>query len=357
MAKKLVVRAPGKPPPEGVALDTLANRRNFGPDDPSAELAKLVARARSKYHGFPFMVALAELRSDLEKSYRNSIYCVSLIEQNDGKLETHYCGNRWCTVCNRIRMGKNINQYVPPIESFGDPYFVTLTVRACGGDDLSARIDAMHDADKRVRDALRKHRTAKLKVKGLRKLEANANPLTGTYNPHFHYVADGRETAERLIEGWLKRWPDDAVSDAQDMRPCDERGIVELLKYATKLVTKGKDGRKYPVPPAMLDTIFRALRRRHTIRPIGFRVAKLVDEEGPLELEQGTYALQRIEEKILWEWDQDFHDWVDKSTGDVLTGYEPNEDERSVSDALRGAIQTNVTAVKGQTVEDCTEAT
>lgn len=323
------------------SLDTLAQPRNTsGPEPPSAVCcdpaeiqARHVRRARSKYIGLPFVVALAELGTELEQSYRNSIYCASLYVQEAGSLSSHYCGNRWCVVCNRIRMGKYINQYKPVIDGWDKPYFVTLTIKACTAERLPATIDAMMDADRRCRDSLRKHRTAPLKVVGLRKLECNANPGAGTYNPHFHYIVESREMAERMREAWLKQFPNRTRGAAQDVIPCNDGSIVELLKYATKLTVKQKDGR-YAVPPAMLDTIFRALRGRRTIQPIGFRVPKQESEEGPLELDASIPALSRRDEAVLWHWVQEMADWVDLRTGEVLSGYVPSEDERDMAESV-----------------------
>ncbi len=69
----------------------------------------------------PLAVALAELRSPLEKSYRNTVYCADALEQDEsGTLKGRYCGNRWCLVCNRVRTARAINRYWAAIAAWPD---------------------------------------------------------------------------------------------------------------------------------------------------------------------------------------------------------------------------------------------
>ena len=67
------VTFPENSPKKGVSLDTLAQLTAYAPDN------RLLKRARSKYFTSQIAIPLAELRSPLEKYYRNAYYCLSLI--------------------------------------------------------------------------------------------------------------------------------------------------------------------------------------------------------------------------------------------------------------------------------------
>jgi len=105
-------------PPTGGALDTLAqlgqrSSQRARSDAKPARSEILLKRARAKYFSTPLAINLAKLRSPLEKSYRNTVYCSATLSQEDGKIVGSYCGNRWCMVCNRIRTARAIHRYLP----------------------------------------------------------------------------------------------------------------------------------------------------------------------------------------------------------------------------------------------------
>lgn len=324
-------------------LDTLAQPRNSpsgGPknavsSDPAEYLARHRRRAKAKYVFLPFVTGLTEhakrAGSALESSYRSSIYCCTAFDQVDDVLTSGYCKQRWCPICNRIRTAQLVEAYRPVVEAWPDPHFVTLTCRAVPferlGDAYANRLTIFN----RTKDAMRNDRTSPLKLVGLRKTECTYNVRTDTYHLHYHTVTATGEMGERLRCGWLDRFPEELANPAaQDVRPCDENGLIEVLKYSTKLVTGGGGIRRY-VPPAALDNIFTTLQRRRLIQPIGFKVPKHVrDLEDDFDTTAGIPALYRLGETILWKWDQDCHDWVDQMTGDTLSGYEPTEEEEKL---------------------------
>lgn len=315
-------------------LDTLAQHRNSPSpgggrgvrEDPAEIQARHVRRARSKAMAEPLFTALAELRSSLEQSYRNSIYCAGAFEQVEDKLTTKYCKNRWCPVCNRIRMAQQIEAYRPIIEAWPGAQFVTLTCRTVPGDELAGAYQARLDAFKRIKDSMRK---AGVVLVCLRKIECTYNVEDDRYHLHIHAIVQTEEQALRLVAGWLKQFPGEASPRAQDVRPCDEGSLVELLKYSTKLVVKGKDAAGRYVPAFALDVIFRALHKKRLVQPVGFKVPKKVLDldAGDFEVEGGIPALTRLGESVLWEWERELHDWIDKATGEALSGYQPTEDE------------------------------
>jgi Replication protein len=276
----------------------------------------------------PLAIDLAELRSPLEKKYRNTVYCAGTLEQDaSGKLRGKYCGNRWCLVCNRVRIARAINRYLPVIAAWECPQLVTLTLPNVPAEELASGT---------IRDMLRDlvaigraiRRTDKLRIRALRKLECTYNPERNDYHPHFHIAVEGRAIAEAIVRRWLDLHPD-ATREAQDIRPCNGNSLKELFKYFTKLIAKRPD-RSAPravAPAAALDVIFSAMKGRRVFQPMGFRVAAppTQDENSEVGTDGDTEAPTRYGESIVWEWMQELHDWIDLETGDVLSGYEPTD--------------------------------
>lgn len=322
----------------GPPVHTLGQPRRSAPGAPTGAPADraltLARRARAKYMTLPLAVSLAELRGPLERSYRNTVYCASVLDQREGKLTTKYCGNRWCLVCNRIRIARAISAYLPVLSLWGDKYFVTLTVPNCPGPDLPAVIERMHRELTNAKYRIK--RTDHLPFVALRKLEVTYNPQRRDYHPHFHLVVDGEASANAIVRQWLSAYSE-ASPKAQDVRLCDEGTLKETFKYFTKLVSKGsKVGQSVPIAAPALDVIFRAMRSRRVYQPMGFRVAveNVEQGEGELLVEGSTAAVTRFAEEVMWEWSQELTDWVDYTTGECLTGYQPSERFRDFVDSI-----------------------
>ncbi len=301
----------------GAVLDTLAQPCQRA----QATLDILRRRARSKYLSLPLATRLAELRSPLEKSYRNTIYCASTLRQNGGKLQGKYCGNRWCLVCNRVRTARAISRYKPVLDQWREPMFVTLTVRNVGGDQLAETIGEMLARFAAASRGIT--RTDGLSFEALRKLECTHSYHRGDYHPHFHALVNGRAAAEALRTRWLAAWGDQADAQAQDVRAATPGSAHELFKYFTKLASSA-GGKKQFIPVEALDTIFRAMRGRRVWQPVGFTATPQVDEEAQIGTDGTTEALTPVADGTEWAWEQDQHDWVDHRTGELLTGWEPN---------------------------------
>lgn len=313
----------------------------------------MLKRARAHYMTVPLAVSLAELRSPLEQAYRNTVYCSGTLHQTKGQLAGKYCGNRWCLVCNRIRTAKAMNRYLPVVDSWAGRHMVTLTLRNVKAPALAGTIREMMKTFQAVKLGMRRaptlvrhnHRTWKdapalgailpaVKLAALRKLECTYNAASDDYHPHYHVIVETKAMADALRERWLEAVGDRAESIAQDARACDRDSLREVFKYFTKLMAKqrakpgkaerakGEGARSAPVDPRALDTIFRAMKRQRVYQPVGFTIAS-DDEESEIETDAGTPALTRPTETVLWEWSQAVTDWVDKKTGDCLTGYEP----------------------------------
>lgn len=352
------------PPPDGGAsqgaggpaeadLDTLAKAPH--PDGESGETAPeeetsretMTRRARSKWLTEKVVRRMEEEVPDSPIPYGKARGCCSVVRQEDGCLQCSYCKQRWCVVCQRIRMGRAINEYLPILSGWAeesDVFFVSLTRPNVQGGELRDEVgDMIHQFGLCMQQI---RRTRELEFKAVRCIECTFNAERGDFNPHFHVAVKGKEQAEALREEWLKRH-EDASPRAQDVTQWDGKpdGLLELVKYATKLFVpengERADGttQKEPMDAEALDTIFRALYRRHLLRPLGFakeeerekatteaevEQAEDVDDFDEDELESTVSAYIRPGEKCLWEWDGS--DWWNQQTGEPLTGHEPGED-------------------------------
>ncbi len=327
------VAAGAQPPP----LDTLAQPCQKPDGDAKGTLVK---RARAKYFSLPLAVRLAELRSPLELSYRNTVYCAGRLDQDEsGTLRGKYCGARWCMVCNRVRTARSINRYMPELSRWHHAHFVTLTIPNVCRTMLPSTIQRMLKVITSTGRAIR--RTDGLPFRALRKLECTYNRRRDDYHPHFHIVVADKAQAEALVRRWLRAWPH-AMREAQDIRATDPGSLFELFKYFTKLLTRLPGSCPEPIAPANLDVIFRAMKGRRVFQPMGFRIhcdAK-DDEDATIGTDGNTVSPVRYGEAVRWEWHQPFHDWIDGRTGVALTGYVP-------SDAIAKAIAALTAPGKG----------
>ena len=254
----------------------------------------LLKRARAKYFSTPLAINLAKLRSPLEKSYRNTVYCSSILSQEDGKIVGSYCGNRWCMVCNRIRTARAIQRYMPIVESWPDKYLVTLTLKNVSASELPKRLDFMVKTFQATKLAIR--RTDRRKLVALRKLECTYNARTAEYHPHFHIVVAGADAARLLVLRWLERHPESADIKGQDFRPCDNGTLREMFKYFTKLVAKTR-----MVSTNALDVIFQSMKGHRVYQPVGFAIAPEIPDESAEQIApvEATDAPIRRNDRII----------------------------------------------------------
>jgi hypothetical protein len=306
-------------------------------------------RARAKW-------ITAELLSELEAldspiPYDRARSCCRVIRQEDGALKASYCRCRWCIVCSRIRTGTIINRYEPIFRLWAAEegvFMVTLSRPNVRGPELRGEIKGMKADLRRARRSVR--RTCGLDYRAVESWEVTYNPITDTYNAHVHAAVRGKAQALAIREEWLKRCPT-ASEAAQDVRKWDGGigGLKELAKYTTKLYAPAEDKER---PPAeALDVIFRALYRLHLCSPTGFDI----DEEQAraesylegVEIDAETTARPERDEQDgdafddlkacvaaysepsegrLWVWED--ADWIDRRTGECLTGHTP-DDSRS----------------------------
>ena len=261
------------------------------------------------------------------------------------------CKGRECPYCNRVRTGVLMNAYLPRLQEIaaeGSLWFLTLTMRNVPGEKLKEELKRYRAIWAKIRKMKKFERYIKEGgVIGIRKTECTyhynaflvdlqpqwvedkdgkkhkemkfagwkrdaddcpiADPWWDTYHPHFHFLCNSKEFCEWLMAMWLELCGDDADKQAQDLRqvyddtldlPWKERagkkGVREIFKYFTKLVTHLSDGRWWIDAPS-LNTIFKAMSGSRVFQRFGTtenweceEVAEDAYEEEPLEIEEGS---------------------------------------------------------------------
>ncbi len=297
----------------------------LSPQTKADSLKPLLKRARVKYLTHGLSVRLASIPgSPLTKSYWNTFYCSSVMQKQGDHLVAKFCKNRWCLLCCRIRTAQLIKQYLPTIQSWPEKYFVTLTVPNCPGAELEATIKEMKLVSNRIKETMKKQHQRKqraVQLVGLRKLEATYNPTRKDFHPHFHFIVNDRQTADDLRSMWLAHFPI-AKWKGQDVRQADDRSALELFKYFTKLVSSHSKERAILVDP--LDVIFQAVQGQRTFQAFGVKVTKeATDEEAEALADEMTT-------EAVYQWEQAATDWVNLDTGELLTGYAPDDQFREL---------------------------
>jgi hypothetical protein len=288
----------------------------------------LEKRARQKYisYGLSSKLYFDNPGSPLNSSYCGSMLCCDKLLQMGQKIQTKYCNQRWCLVCNRIRAARLISGYLSQIQTFKDPYFVTLTKETVYACDLPDSMALMAAEWRKIADMGRKSR---IDFKGIRKAECTIRP-GGKYHFHFHLAVEGKENAEWLISRWIKQMKGKANPRAQDMRIANDNSLKELFKYFTKLTTKNPDGKKVIIDTRRMDVIFQAMKRKRVFQPFGgLRIVlediqEIIGEEYE-HLEHGFH---------VWKWYEE--DWINE-LGKCLTGHQSNE---KFTELLEGSTNT-----------------
>lgn len=282
--------------------------------DKKHTLETLNKRAAAKFSQQPLIEALIGLNNEYKDKYINTLNCATNLIQKGNKIESRYCKNRWCKVCNRIRTAKLINGYAPALDQLEDKYFVTLTLPNVAADQLRSTIKLMLKGIREIQELWRK--TKQPRVKGIRKLECTYNPDLDNYHPHFHFIVQGEHSADRLIKSWLQKFPD-AVSWAQDKSEAYD--YKELFKYFTKLAAKSEIKKEESFYPEALHVIYKSIEKIRIIQPMGG--IKLVNDEiEDIEVQEIT-DVETKETVYSFEYDN----WVDMNTGEYLTSYKPTK--------------------------------
>jgi hypothetical protein len=281
-------------------------------------------RAKAKFSQEPLNYALRNLPdSKLKKKYLDTYFCGSVIQQEGNKITSRYCWHRWCKICNRIRTGKLINGYGDALEKLENKQFVTLTIPNVSGDKLNESILLMNKKIRLIQDNRRKQK--KPLIKGIRKLECTYNVEKNNFHPHYHFIVEGEQSANDLVNEWLI-YNQDANIKAQKVVPATD--CKELFKYFTKLTSNA--GKKFHNGtkvidewhyPEAIDIIFTSIIKLRIIQPMGgIKLVKLKKEELISEIIDGETL--EIKEKELYLWNGE--NWFSPYTGEMLSSFRPD---------------------------------
>jgi hypothetical protein len=209
---------------------------------------------------------------------------------------------------------------------------LTLTVKAVKAKSLNKWISGMFRAFSLIQGKYKKRyqRGKSIQLIGIKSLECNFNPITKTYNPHFHILTANQKIAEVLKREWLQIWrykdnPDKIIVSprAQFIRKVDnlERDLIEVIKYGSKIFTEPDIKRKSrkeksPLPPIIyaqaLDIIFTAMKGKRIFERFGFNLPRA---ERPQPKSQQVFEFEN------WMYDLAANDWINPDSGECLTNY------------------------------------
>ena len=285
----------------------------------------LKGRAKRKVIAQNLALALVDVAnkkgdSEMAKSFWNTYHCQSNIVSHEGKLYGKYCKNRHCPLCCSIRKATLINQYLPAVQGWESPHFVTLTVRACTAKQLRKRLHDMNRGFGIITTKYRKQ-AGKTKLQGIRALECCFNPVRRTYNPHFHILVPNRATAEILIQEWLNLCtPKFALRGAQHMRPIRnlEKDLIETIKYGAKIFTEPDLNKSLQsdvnptIYAAALYNIYDGMKGLRLFERFGFNAPKEKKAAQPARV---------VTDYDEWIFSPAYHDWLQTDSEQVLSNY------------------------------------
>lgn len=299
----------------------LSHGRPISESAPRTPAERLRNRADALALARPLARALAGLpETPLRDGYRRTERCSGvLVEHPDGTIETWRCNLRWCRWCAKVRAALAVERYGEALRALEDPQLVTLTAPNVPGAELRGELTRLLMREREARWALAKAYGGRTPVHGLRKIEVTFNAERGDYHPHLHYYLAGSAVPHELVGGWLARLPD-ASAAAQDVRPATDP--LEVLKYLVKLPAPAA-GRIEGATASALDAIFRAVRGRRVVQPLGrlYNLPAIEPADDPLRAPDPS-ALQ-----LVWEWSDTAENWIENWTGERLAPDPPRRAE------------------------------
>ena len=283
---------------------------------------KALKKARKKYFSYGLAVNLANKNpeSPLYHSYINTLACVNqLTVDENGKAHSKYCKNRWCPLCQSIRIAKLIRGYKDQLMKYDELYFVTLTRPTVPKEGLKAQRDKMLDSFKRIKDSTF---FRKGKFSGIRKAECTIRPR-GHYHYHFHVLINSKEAAKFMVSRWIELNPDCSrrAQKIEKVNKSNDGSLLEIFKYFTKLLAKLKSGNDVVtyISYTRLNVIFEFMKGQQVFKPFGG--LKPIEEDFDEKELEADLSIEQA--NSIWEWA--VSDWYNIDTGELLSGYEPSE--------------------------------
>ena len=274
------------------------------------------------------LITLAQEKEEFHKlkSLWNTYHCQNKLYVVDGKMHGRYCKNRFCTICSGNRKADIINRYLPVMKSWEKPYFLNLTVKACKAENLKVMLEWMMATFVKILQKYKKRnqRGSDLKIMGIKSLVCEFNPVTQTYNPHFHLIVASKEIAETIMKEWLSilqsRGKGFVVWKAQKSKPVFhlDCALIEIIKYGTKIFTpadvdsKSMNNKGGNIHVAAMANILEAMKGLRIFERFGFNLPKVSKEV--------TEARVTIDYSG-WVYMRRFSDWVNTENELTLTGY------------------------------------
>lgn len=198
-------------------------------------------------------------------------------------MKANFCKQRLCPVCNYIKSCinwhkiRNCVEWIKENEEGSHFIFMTLTVRNCTAENLTATIDQIVQGFRRLTN----RRTWKNAVTGaIRGLEITYNEKENTYHPHIHILTAVKSdyfnensgkyiTIEQLREWWSESAKIDyfVQVDIKAINQTDN-AIAEVAKYAIKMSNLLKADTCEQLIKAT-QTIYRCTHGRRLIATLG----------------------------------------------------------------------------------------
>ena len=306
-----------------------------GQGSPLGDNKVLKGRAKRKCITQKSVLSLKDIAAnrenhDMVKSLWNTYHCQNRLVSHEGMYYGKYCKNRFCTLCCSIRKADIINRYLPVMQGWEKPYFITLTIKACTQASLKKMMYAIVRGFRIILNRCNKRaqRGQGIQLKGIRSLECNFNPAKLTYNPHLHLTVESKEVAETILKEWLQLWtPKFARLPAQYIRPVSnlESDLTETIKYGSKIFTEPDANKKSKTENIRFIyakahcNIIEAMKGLRLFDRFGFNTPK-IQRDRP-----GARVVNNFSE---WVYVPEFHDWLNTETEQTLSGYSPMPETR-----------------------------
>jgi hypothetical protein len=180
-------------------------------------------------------------------------------EGDDIRVVAHYCHDRWCVPCQRLR-ALTIQQHLADLCKKTLPRFLTLTLRH-SNTPLRDQLDRLY----RSFEALRRRIAWGTHVRaGVAFTEIKISERDGLWHPHLHVLIVGSWWDVRTIsKEWHAVTGDSSIVDLRAAKNIDH-----LCGYVTKYVTKTADSSVFRDPIKLAEAVT-ALHGRRMCIPFG----------------------------------------------------------------------------------------